>query len=170
MINPVLYFLFFLKATLFSTGSFGNMPSLHQDLIGQSWATESEFAQAISIGQLSPGPNGLWVISLGYFTYGEWGAIIALLAITLPSLIVLLLDAGYTYIKDQYWMNAMMRGVSLATVGMLLAIAWSITDQPGVDWRVWLIGAGALALAASRRVHVLVILGLAGMAGYLIYR
>ena len=33
MINPFIYFLLFLKASLFSTGGFSNLPSLHQDLL-----------------------------------------------------------------------------------------------------------------------------------------
>ena len=39
MINPLIYFLLFLKASLFSTGGFSNLPSLHQDLIANGWAT-----------------------------------------------------------------------------------------------------------------------------------
>ena len=70
MINPLIYFLLFLKASLFSTGGFSNLPSLHQDLLANGWAKESYFGQSIAIGQISPGPNGLWVISLGYLTYG----------------------------------------------------------------------------------------------------
>ncbi len=38
MIQPVLYFLLFLKASLFSSGGFSNLPSLHQDLLGAGWA------------------------------------------------------------------------------------------------------------------------------------
>src|SRR2546422_2464064 len=74
MINPFIYFLLFLKASLFSTGGFSNLPSLHQDLIANGWAKEVDFGQSIAIGQISPGPNGLWVISLGYLTYGYLGA------------------------------------------------------------------------------------------------
>src|SRR5256885_13062862 len=82
MINPFIYFLLFLKASLFSTGGFSNLPSLHQDLIANGWAKEADFGQSIAIGQISPGPNGLWVISLGYLTYGYLGAFLALIAIT----------------------------------------------------------------------------------------
>jgi chromate transporter len=57
-------------------------------LISSGWAKEAEFGHAI--GQISPGPNGLWVISLGYLTYGIPGALFALIAITLPALLVLL--------------------------------------------------------------------------------
>ena len=70
MINPLIYFLLFLKASLFSSGGFSNLPSLHQDLLGNGWANDTDFGQSIAIGQISPGPNGLWVISLGYLTYG----------------------------------------------------------------------------------------------------
>ena len=113
MINPFIYFLLFLKASLFSTGGFSNLPSLHQDLIANGWAKEVDFGESIAIGQISPGPNGLWVISLGYLT---------------------------------------------------------ILHQPGVDWKGLLIALGAFGLALSRKVNILIILGLAGLAGYLLYR
>jgi len=42
--------------------------------------------------------------------------------------------------------------------------------QPGVDWKGLLIAVGAFGLALSRKVNILIILGLAGLAGYLLYR
>lgn len=170
MIDPFIYFLLFLKASLFSTGGFSNLPSLHQDLIANGWAKESYFGQSIVIGQISPGPNGLWVISLGYLTYGSLGALLALIAITLPALLVLAVSAGYTRIENQRWVQGAMYGVSLAVVGLLLSVVWTILHQPGVDWKGLLIGAGAFGLALSRRVNILIILGLAGVAGFLLYR
>ncbi|HLI08475.1 MAG TPA: chromate transporter [Ktedonobacteraceae bacterium] len=170
MINPVIYFLLFLKASLFSSGGFSNLPSLHQDLIANGWATNAEFGQSIAIGQISPGPNGLWVISLGYFTYGYTGAFFALIAITIPALLVLVVSAAYGRIEHHAWVQGAMQGVSLAVVGLLLTVVWTIMHQPGVDWKGLLIAAGAFALAASRKVNLLVILALAGVAGYFLYR
>jgi len=170
MIDPFIYFLLFLKASLFSTGGFSNLPSLHQDLIAYGWAKESYFGQSIAIGQISPGPNGLWVICLGYLTYGFTGALLALIAITLPALLVLVVSAGYNRIEHQTWVQGAMFGVSLAVVGLLLSVVWTILHQPGVDWKGLLIAAGAFGLALSRRVNILIILGLAGVAGYLLYR
>src|ERR1700732_2308669 len=97
MINPFIYFLLFLKASLFSTGGFSNLPSLHQDLLANGWAVEVDFGQSIAIGQISPGPNGLWVISMGYLTYGYLGAFLALIAITIPALLVALFFACSTH-------------------------------------------------------------------------
>lgn len=170
MINPLVYFLLFFKASLFSSGGFSNLPSLHQDLIANGWATETDFGQAIAIGQISPGPNGLWVISMGYLTYGVLGASLALIAITLPALLVLAISAGYKRIERHAWVQGAMHGVSLAVVGLLLTVVWTILRQPGVDWKGLLIAAGAFGLALSRRVNLLVILALAGVVGYFLYR
>src|SRR5256714_6316531 len=101
MIKPLIYFRLVLKASLFSTGGFSNLPSLHQDLIANGWANEADFGQSIAIGQISPGPNGLWVISMGYLTYGHFGAFLALIAITIPALLVLVGSSGYSHIEHQ---------------------------------------------------------------------
>ncbi len=170
MINPFIYFLLFLKASLFSTGGFSNLPSLHQDLLGNGWAKEVNFGQSIAIGQISPGPNGLWVISLGYLTYGYLGAFFALIAITLPALLVLLISAGYSRIEQRAWVQGGMNGISLAVVGLLLTVVWTILHQPGVDWRGLLIALGAFGLALTRKVNILIILALAGVVGYFLYR
>lgn len=170
MIDPLIYFLLFLKASLFSTGGFSNVPSLHQDLIGMGWAVDADFGESIAIGQISPGPNGLWVISLGYLTYGYLGAVLALIAITLPALLVLGVAAIYARIERQRWVEGLMRGISLAVVGILVTVCWTIMRQPGVDWTGWLIAAIAFGLAMSRRVNLIVILGLAAIAGYVLYR
>jgi chromate transporter len=170
MISPLIYFLLFLKASLFSSGGFSNLPSLHQDLISDHWATDADFGQSIAIGQISPGPNGLWVISLGYLTYGYLGALFALIAITIPALLVLVIAAVYARIEQRTWVQGAMQGVSLAVVGLLLTVVWTILHQPGVDWKGLLIAAAAFGLALSRKVNILVILGLAGVVGYFLYR
>ena len=72
-------------------------------------------------------------------------------------------------IEKQPWVQGVMRGVSLAVVGLLLTVCWSIISRSGQDWKSWLIGTAAFGLAFSRRVNLLVILGLAAIAGYLLY-
>ena len=109
------------------------------------------------------------MISLGYLTGGYLGALFALIAITLPPLLVLVLAAIYRRIEKQPWVQGVMRGVSLAVVGLLLTVCWSIISRSGQDWKSWLIGAAAFGLAFSRRVNLLIILGLAAIAGYLLY-
>ncbi len=170
MIDPLIYFLLFLKATLFSSGGFGNFASLHQDLIGNGWATETDFGQSLAIGQISPGPNGLWVICLGYLTYGYLGALLVLLAITVPPLFVLAISAIYGSIEHQRWMPGLMRGISLAVVGISLTVVWTIMSRSIADWRSWLIAVAACILGLNRHINILVLLALSAIAGYLLYR
>jgi chromate transport protein ChrA len=63
-----------------------------------------------------------------------------------------------------------MRGISLGVVGISLTVAWTIIHQRGIDWTGWLIALAAFGLAFSRRVGLIVILLLAGLAGCVLYR
>jgi chromate transporter len=167
--NPFLYFWLFLKASLFTTGGTGNLPILHQDLIGLGWARESDFITAIAVGQVSPGPNGLWSISLGYLTYGWLGAGLAMVALSLPPLLILLVSAFYQRLEGAALMQDFMRGLSLGVIGLSLPVTYGLAAVAVTDWRGLIILAGALAMALTKRVPVLVILGAAGLAGYLLY-
>lgn len=169
MIDPFLYLYLFIKASLFSSGGLSNLPSLHEDLIAQGWAIDANFGQALVIGQISPGPNGLWVISLGYLTYGIPGALLALIGITLPPCIVLLIAALYKRISTLSWVSALMRGVSLAIIGLTLSVCWTILKSSDLDWRSFVVALAACGLALTGRINIVVILILAAIAGYVLY-
>jgi chromate transporter len=169
-VNPLLYFLIFLKASLFSTGGLGNLPSLHQDLLGSGWATETDFGKAVAVGQITPGPNGLWVIALGYITFGWLGALLALIAIVLPPFIVLLVAAGYQKIEHYPAVRGLLRGLSLAVVGSLLATSCALISAPGIDWRGWVVALVTVLVGLTNRVHVIFILVGAGAAGYIFFQ
>jgi chromate transporter len=109
-------------------------------------------------------------VSLGYITYGVPGAALALLAVSIPPLLVLGIASVYARIEHRRWVAGLMRGVSLAVVGILLTVCWTILHGAGVEWSGWIIAVAAFALAISRRVPLIVILGLAGLAGYALYR
>ena len=168
--NWLLYFLVFLKASLFSTGGFGNLPSLHQDLITNGWAVEGQFAQALAVGQISPGPNGLWTVSMGFLTLGYLGALLAVVAIMIPPFVVLALDAAHQRLQGRPAVKGLMRGIGLAVVGLTLVVSILLTSSPDMrDWKAWLIAIGAFGLSVTGRVNVLLVLVLAAFVGYLCY-
>jgi chromate transporter len=169
MIDPLTYFWLFLKASLLSTGGLGNLPFLHQDLIALGWARENDFVTAIAVGQLSPGPNGLWSISLGYLTFGWLGAGLALVAISLPPLLIMGVVAFYNRIERVSSAQDFMRGLTLGIVGLTVVVALGLARSAITDWSGLVIAFGALGLMLSKRVPVVVILVLAAVAGLLIY-
>ncbi len=167
--NPLLFLWLFFKASLLSTGGLGNLPFLHKDLIGLNWVKESDFVTAIAVGQVSPGPTGLWSISLGYLAYGWIGAGLATLALSLPPLLVLVVNAFYNRMEHQPIVQNFTRGLTLGVVGLTLAVALGLAGSTVSDWRGILIAFGALGLAVSKRVPIIAILALAALAGYLFY-
>lgn len=163
--NPLLYFWLFLKASLFSTGGMGNLPSLHADLLARHWATERQFTESLMIAQISPGPNGLWVISLGYLTDGLRGSLFALIALTLPPLFILLVDSLYSRVQHLPAVEGFVRGLGLAVSGIFVFVLLGLMRDIGVDARSLLLALAAFGLAATRRVPLIGIIGLAAIAG-----
>jgi chromate transporter len=159
------YFWLFLKASLFSTSGMGNLPSLHNDLIARGWATERQFVESLAVGQVSPGPSGLWVISLGYLTAGLPGAMLACVAICIPPLFVLLLDRLYRRIGAHPAVQGFVRGLGLAVVGVFVVVLGNLLISNGLDTLSLLIVAGSIVLMLTKRVPLLVLLGLAALVG-----
>ena len=166
--NPISLFLLVLRSSLLSTGGFGNVPALHTDLVGGGVASEATFAEALAVGQISPGPNGLWVVSLGYLVSGWWGALSATLAVTLPPLLVLVIEKLYRRVSDHPAVEGLMRGLSLAVVGIFLVVMARLIGTFQTDEGAMVATAVALAFGLSRRVPVIWIIVLFGAAGILV--
>jgi len=160
-----------LRAALLSTTGTGNLPIVHQDLLSRGWATDREFAESLAIGQISPGPTGLWVISLGYLVGGLRGAVLTLVAIALPPLVVLLLVHGlYKRWGHHPATQGFVRGLGLAVVAIFVIVMSRIMDTAGWTALNLAITVGAIVLGASRRVPVFAVLILAAIAGIALYK
>lgn len=161
------YFLIFLKSSLLSTGGRGPLPYLYSDLLAQGWARESYFAEALTVGEISPGPNGLWVVSLGYLTGGLPGALLATLAIALPPLLVLLVARIYERLKSYPATAGVLDGLVLAITGSGIAVLFNLFVSNGVSAITIAIAATTAALALSGRVPSLLLLAGAAAIGAL---
>ena len=168
--NSLIYFWIFLKASLLSTGGSGNLPLLHADLIPRGWAADRQFTEALTIGQLSPGPTGLWVVCLGYLTNGIAGAALALVACTIPPFLILVVARFYSRIKEHPAVEGLIRGLGLAVVGILFFILAGFIRSAGVNVGTISIAAATAFLAATRRVPVFVIMLGAALAGIVLYK
>src|SRR5213593_5038626 len=130
-VDPLLLLLVFLKASALSIGGLSSLPLLRADLVAPGIATDEQVVQAIAIGRISTGPNGLYIVSLGYLVGGVAGATVALLAASLPPLVIVPITAF-----ARRWLLAapvagLVRGVALATAGLLVATGMSIVTATG---------------------------------------
>jgi chromate transporter len=170
LIHPLALFWIMLKASLLSTSGTGNLPIVHQDLLARGWATERQFGESLAIGQISPGPSGLWVISMGYLVDGVRGAALTLLAIALPPLLVLVLVHGlYRRWGGHPATQGFVRGLGLAVAGIFLTVLARIMNNAGWTPSNLMIMFGAIAVASTRRVPVVLVLLLAALVGIALF-
>jgi len=165
--SPFTLFLYMLRAALLSTGGMGNLSSLHNDFVPRAWATDAKFVEAITVGQLSPGPNGLWVVSLGYLMLGPWGSMAALVAITIPPFLVLGVDRLYARVKHHPAVEGFLRGLVLAVVGTFVKVLFTIFQSSGIDGLKIALLLLAFALGWIPRIPVVAIIVGCGLVGLL---
>jgi chromate transporter len=166
------FFLIFFKASLITFAGMGSVPVLQQDLVQfRGWTTDDQIAKALAVSRLSPGPNGMYVVSLGYMMLGWAGAVVALLASVLPPLVVLPLAPIVRRTMHLPWVNGLMRGIGLGSAGLLLVVGYGIIFPSGLtalsSATLLNLGLGALGMVLTwtGRVHPVVVIGLAGLAG-----
>lgn len=170
MADQLQFFLIVLKGTLLSSGGLSNLPSVHQDLRSLGWATDRQFAEALAIGQFSPGPAGLWVVALGYLVFGVPGAALAALAVALPPLLVLAIAPLQSRLSSQRSIAGFVRGVTLAAAAITPLITVGVLVNLGIDLVALLILTGSALLIATRRLPVLAVMSLSAVAGAAFYR
>lgn len=120
------------------------------------------------VGQLSPGPNGFWIISLGYLTDGLRGALLALLAISLPPLLVIGVDHLYHRVKDHPAVEGFVQGVGISVIGIFAVVLMGLFKSVGFNVQTLLIALGALGLGLIPRIPVVAIMALAALAGVIL--
>jgi chromate transporter len=153
--DPLGLFLVLLKDSALGLGGLGSLPMLRQDLVATGLATDAQLVQALAIGRLSTGPTGLWIVSLGYQMAGVTGAAIALVASSLPPLVILPATAVARRWLLSVPFAGLVRGASLATAGLLMATGVSLIVPPDEvpSWWQVVIGIAAAALTYHGRLH-----------------
>lgn len=158
----------FLRASALSVGGLAALPMLRADLIAHGILTDQQFLEAIAIGRLSPGPSGLYLVSLGYFASGIPGAVLAVVAALLPPAGFVAAIRLFAKRRMRGW-SGLIRGVALATSGLIVATGlsfaasvWATSDRPAVS--LALTAAGAM-LTVQGRVHPAALLGIGAIAG-----
>lgn len=165
MLKYWVFFTIILQGTLFSTGGFGPLPLVHAELLARGWATEQHFAEALAIGQITPGPNGFWIISLGSLVAGMPGALLTCIAVILPPFFVLLVQKSYTKIKQFPATQGVLDGIVLVVCSFSLVVLGSIFQRSQPTLPLLGITACSAILAYKRVISVNMIILLAVIIG-----
>ena len=128
MIYLQLFFEFF-KAGLFAIGGgLATIPFLTD--IGQrtGWFTSGELANMIAISESTPGPMGVNMATyVGFHTGGIAGGVIATLGLVCPSILVILVIAGFLKkFRESRGVDAVFYGIRPASTALIAAAGLSV--------------------------------------------
>ena len=159
-------FLVCLKASFLSFGGSAPLPLLHDELGRQRGLLPDEaFASALAIGRITPGPNGLFVLPIGYFVAGIPGALVAAAALWVVAVPVLLLLKVHARLASLTPVRAGMRGIQAGAIGLTLAVGYTILAATAATPYHLAIAAVAFAIVAFTSVDALLVLAGAAVLG-----
>ena len=105
-------------------GGYVIIPLLEPDAVAQGWLTESQFLDAIAIGQATPGPIVTTATFVGYAAGGWWGALIATIAIFAPAFVFAIsLGRLLDRLSASEALRAFLDGVAAAVFGAIAGAA-----------------------------------------------
>ena len=166
-----LLFLTFLKigAILYGSG-YVLLAFLRADLVNSlGWLTDKQLVDAVAIGQVTPGPVFTTATFIGYLLGGVPGALVATVAIFLPSFVYIAVSQPLIpRLRNSPWASRVLDGVNVASLGLMAGVTAQLALAALVDpltiaiglvcafllfrFRVnstWLVLGGARAGAAS---------------------
>lgn len=190
----------YLKIGIFGFGGGYAMLSLvEKAVVDPGWISETSFTDIVAISQMTPGPIGINSATyIGYVApgsvdpslsgpfFGILGSILATLAVTVPSFILVLTSAHFIRKhQNSGAIKGIFAGLRPVIIGLIASAAILLMNRAnfnpnGIDWQLWVnIGLCVAAFCLvyfpipfrgkKVKLHPILIIVLAGVAGFLIY-
>ncbi|HEY2478749.1 MAG TPA: chromate efflux transporter [Solirubrobacterales bacterium] len=150
-------------------GGFVIVPLMQGDAVhAYHWMTNTEFLNAVALGQVTPGPVVATVAAVGYGAYGIGGGLLAALVAFLPSFSFILLGGGrFERLRGNPLARGFLAGAGPAAIGAILGSAVPLAGALTCFWQYLVLAAAAIALLLLRRGVVSVLLA-AGAVGAIV--
>lgn len=169
----LLLILVFAPLSLISVGGgAGILGDIQQQVVtNYGWMTAREFQDAFAISRVAPGPGILIVTLIGWHVAGLGGALLATLAIILPSSVLIYALAHVWHSgKRTRWQKALSRGLAPIAAGLILASVVRLLSHADGHVFAWLVagGVGVAAYATKVGQILLLVIGTAVFVGLML--
>jgi len=147
-------------------GGFVIVPLMQGDAVHTyHWMSQSQFLNAVAIGQVTPGPVVATVAAVGYAAGGIAGGALAAAVAFAPSFTFVLLGGRrFERLRANAHARAFLDGAGPAAIGAILGAAITLAAALSEPWQAAILTAAAVALLVLRRgiVETLVVAGAVG--------
>lgn len=161
--NVVLLYLLLLKGTITAFAGLASLPVVQDELVIQRHVlTDAKLNEAVVITRSTPGPVGLYIVSVGYFVAGIPGAVAGWLAMITPALLIIPLIHFLGRRTEHPRIKSVLQTVVIASAGLLLAAAIPLAQNALTDPITIIIAFISLVLLLTTKLDTLwIILGAA---------
>ena len=180
-------------------GGYAMLSLVEHAVVDPGWITETMFTDIVAISQMTPGPIGINSATyIGFVAPGEvnptlssplWGllgSVLATLAVVLPSFFLVIYSSHFIRRHQQSGaIKAIFSGLRPVVVGLIASAAIMLMNNAnfnpqGINWQLYTniaICVAAFCLVyfkfpwRGRKIslHPILVICMAGLAGYLIY-
>lgn len=150
-------------------GGFASVPLLFHEIVeARAWLDGPTLLDGIALGQLTPGPIVITATFVGYLLHGLFGALIATVAIFLPSLLLLIgIAPHFARLCASPSVNRGIDGILCSFVGLLGTVTIRLALHVHWDWPRLLLAGAAFAALRTKIDLLWVFLAGAMVAGFL---
>ena len=161
----VLYLLL-LKANATAFSGLSSLPVLREDLVVRhQMLSDTQLNLAVTAGRSGPGPNGLYIVSVGYLIGGLPGAAAGWLAMITPPFLVIPLVRFVGARAARPRLRSAIRASMTASAGLLLAATLPLARGALTDGVLIGVAAASFLLFAFTRLDSVWVILAAAAAG-----
>jgi chromate transporter len=143
------------------------LPFLRAEFVeGPGWLSESQVMDAVSVGQVTPGPFFTTATFIGYVLGGLPGGLLATLGIFLPAFVfVAVSNPWIPRLRESAAMGRFLDGVNVASLALMAGAAWQTGRASVVDWTTAGLAVCALYLLFRRGMASTLLIAGGGLIG-----
>lgn len=159
-------------------GGYAMIPVIEREVLGHGWMSPDEFANAIAVAGMAPGPIATNSATyIGFQTAGWSGAVVSTAAMILPSLLMIVLIASFFYrIHESRAVKSSFYGLKPVVAGLIVYAAIHFGFPAGFhDALTWhtaamlLIAAATLLAILRFRLHPAAVIAASAVIGVLLF-
>lgn len=163
----VLYF-YLVKATLTSFSGITSLPVVRHDLVETRHVlTDWQLNAAVAAGRTAPGPNGLYVVSVGYFVDGIPGAFAGFLAMITPAFLILPLLRYVGKRAERPRVRNAIQCLTIAAAALIISATVPLARDSITGWLPAVLAVVAFGLIAFTRLDTFWVMAGSAVVGLL---